>query len=215
VSSPFLSSLDNLLQARACIAGEEVKSGTAAADKAGIDHLIAEIDSYVAMLRGVAAVVPKAAGSPQPNQPKSADGTASVPSASAPAPSASPTPSLLLAAVLSGDGLAQKLGVVPATGLLPDKGPWRHVLLLKALESGGTVEKTTNIFRSKIRYSGGSVDTYALFTLEGELECSGNVYDYGGSIPAKEFQTQLRDYNPEPAKQFIFQRGSCHVPAGH
>jgi hypothetical protein len=116
-------------------------------------------------------------------------------------------------AVLAADGLAQKLGVDPATGLLPDNGAWRHVLLLKALESGGAITKTANIFGTRIRYSGGSVGTYALFTLDGELECSGTVYDYGGPIPAEKFQQGMRRYNPEPAKQFIFQRGSCRVPA--
>jgi len=111
--------------------------------------------------------------------------------------------------VLSADSLAQKLGVNPDTGLLPDNGSTQHILLLKALESGGAIEKQSNILGTKIRYSGGSVGTYALFTMDGDLECSGNVYEYGGSFPAKDFQKGLRDYVPDPGKQFIFQRGSC------
>lgn len=56
---------------------------------------------------------------------------------------------------------------------------WR-VLAVKALESGGALITTANIFGSKVHFSGGAIATYALFGLEGSLECSGNVFDYGG-----------------------------------
>jgi hypothetical protein len=85
--------------------------------------------------------------------------------------------------------------------------------MLKTLESGGVVEKRTNIFGSKIRYSGGAVGTYALFDMEGELECSGNVYEYGGALRAKDFRKDLRNYVPDPGKQFVFVRGTCHNPS--
>jgi hypothetical protein len=84
-----------------------------------------------------------------------------------------------------------------------------EMLTYRALESGGTVAKSANIFGSRIRYSGGSVGTFALFAFDGVLECSGNVYEYGGSIRANEFPTELRRYKPDPGAQFIFQRGTC------
>jgi hypothetical protein len=85
------------------------------------------------------------------------------------------------------------------------------VLLLKALESGGSVQRFTNVLGSRIRYSGGSVGTYALFSLDGALECSGNVYDYGGSFKSKDLQRRLHDYKEDPGQQVLFQRGSCRA----
>jgi hypothetical protein len=105
------------------------------------------------------------------------------------------------------------LGVNPATGKLEGNLTTQHVLLVKALESGGAVSKKSNILGTKVRYSGGSVGTYALFSLDGDLECSGNVYEYGGYIKAEDFQKQLRTYNPDPAKQLVFQQsGGCRAP---
>jgi len=89
------------------------------------------------------------------------------------------------------------------------------MLLLEALESGGTIEKRSNILGTRVRYSGGAVGTYALFTMDGELECSGNVYEFGGSLQAKDFQKRIRKLTPDPGNQFIFQRGGCRpVAAG-
>jgi hypothetical protein len=105
--------------------------------------------------------------------------------------------------------LARALGVDPATGKLPENGVSQHILLLKALESGGSVTRNTNVLGTKVRFSGGFVGTYALFTTAGDLECSGNVYDFGGSIKAKNFQRDADKFKPDPSKQMIFQRGSC------
>jgi hypothetical protein len=210
--SPFLSSLDKLFQARACLedqeAKSEVKDKEARSDaKISINKLIADIDAYLATLGGRAAAAEKAAPPA-----KRGDGCTAVQACGEAASAAPPTssPSHLMA-LLSADGLAQKLGVDPATGLLPDNAAWQHVLLLKALESGGAIQKNSSILGTKLRYSGGSIGTYALFALDGELECSGNVYDYGGSIPAEKFKEELRHYKPDPATQFIFQRGGCHA----
>jgi hypothetical protein len=108
------------------------------------------------------------------------------------------------------DGLAAKLGVDPDTGTLsPEDSAALHILLVKALESGGSVTRYSNVLGTKVSYSGGSVGTYALFSVDGDLECSGNVYEYGGSIKGKDFEEQLRGYNPDPAKQMVFLRHSC------
>jgi hypothetical protein len=41
------------------------------------------------------------------------------------------------------------------------------------------------------------------------LECSGNVFDFGGSIPAKHLEQDLRSYSPDLSTQLVFSRGSC------
>ena len=51
--------------------------------------------------------------------------------------------------------------------------------------------------------------TYTLFNLSGQLECSGNVYDYAGPVKSQDFQKHLRGYKPDPGNQVIFQRGAC------
>jgi hypothetical protein len=126
------------------------------------------------------------------------------------APAASPTTGI--AAILVADGLAQQLGVDPATGKMDKAGDWQHILLLKALESGCSITKTTNILGSRVRYSGGAVGTFALLTRDGVLECSGNVFDFGGSVSAKHFERDLRHYTPDISSQLVFQRGTCTVP---
>lgn len=199
--SPFLQSLQKLYQARRCLIDLGSKGD------ASVDQLIADMDTYLASLTGNTVAAPKAAA-PAPAKPADASTGAQGAGNSA---ATTPSSSTHLISVLSADSLAQRLGVNPDTGLLTDQGALLHVLLLKALESGGTIEKKANILGTKIRYSGGSVATYAMFTMDGMLECSGNVYEYGGSLPAKDFVKGLRNYNPDPSKQFIIQRGSCRA----
>jgi hypothetical protein len=200
--SSFLSGLKKLYEVRMCLEDSDTKATPQA------QRLIADIDSYLASLSGSASATKSTATTP----PKTSGG-----SAVAPGPDASVAPQPVspshLAAMLSADSLAQKLGVDPETGLLAANGPLQHILLLKALESGGTIEKRANILGTRVRYSGGSVGTYALFNIDGELECSGNVYEFGGSLPAKDFQKNMRKYAPDPNRQFIFQEGGCRPPS--
>jgi hypothetical protein len=197
-SSPFLASLARLLCAVGCLTALAAKGDS---DKPGLQETIAEIDKF----RGTFDEV---TGS-----------TKTTPSADKATPAAPATPSSTaasssrLTAVLFADGLAQALGVDPATGKMPENGVSQHILLLKALESGGSVSRYSNALGTKVRFSGGFVGTYALFTTAGDLECSGNVYDFGGSIKAKNFQRDLGKYKLEPAKQEIFQRGNCLASA--
>jgi hypothetical protein len=110
---------------------------------------------------------------------------------------------------LAADGLAHALGIqLDSSGNLTSPSKI-HLLLLKALESGGEVSRFTSIFGTRISYSGGSVGTYALFDLEGQIECEGNVYDYAGPVPFRNFQKKLRAYKPDPTSQVIFHRGQC------
>jgi hypothetical protein len=200
-NSPFLANLIAFLGTRDCVIAA-AKKNAADATLQGID---AEMNTFVQTLNGV---VPASSKSNGPSTP--ATDSISVPttgSSQSETPASSP-----LMAIMTADGLAQKLGIDPTSDKLPDHGEWQHILFIKALESGGSVTKVGNILGSKIWYSGGSVGTYALFSTDGELECSGNVFDFGGSVPAKKFQEQLRNYSPHPETQFVFQRGNCKVP---
>src|ERR1035441_5488245 len=186
--SPFVVALDKLLHLRDCLANS----------KSTADPDVKNIDEFLASLAGgptAAAAVPRPSGGT----------TTTTTTTTAPAPPANTTPSRLEAA-LNADGLAQRLGADPATGTIPATAP-QHLLMVKALESGGSVNHSTSIFGTKMSYSGGSVGTYTLFNLNGELECSGNVYDYAGPIASSDFQKHLQGYKPDPGAQVIFQRG--------
>jgi hypothetical protein len=196
--SPFAVALDKLFHTRDCIV----------AAKGATDPDLKNIDEFLASLASKpAAPAPRPAAAAQP---ATTSATTSVPATPAAAAEPASNEPSHLQSVLSADGLAQRLGADPQTGQIPDSSP-QHVLLVKALESGGSVAKSTNIFGTKMSYSGGSVGTFALFDLKGELECSGNVYDYAGYIAAKDFEQHLHNYKPDPAAQVIFQRGSCRT----
>jgi hypothetical protein len=234
--SPFLASLDRTMKARGCLEGKAADSSaknqksdqtaegspsqksnqtTGNANTERIQQAISEINAFLDSLTKSPAPATKstnpqaanpAAGSASPQN--SEEGQGGVVTAAPPLPSH-------LGAVLLADGLAVKLGVDPDTGTLSDDVASLHILLVRALESGGSVNRYSNILRTKITYSGGSVGTYALFTMDGDLECSGNVYEFGGSLKGKNFPTALRNYNPDPARQMVFLRHSCRPLAAH
>lgn len=187
-----------------------------------LQALLSTIDTFIAHLNGTKESQPSAAPpAPGGNDPTTttAKSQQSTPSPSDPSP---------LAAIIAADGLAARLkeacptptpspDATPKpedkkkTALLEDAclGKWR-VLTLKALESGGTILTGGNLFTgNRVHYSGGSVATYALFQLKGDLSCSGNVYDYGGYISPKKFRRELRKPNIDPDEQLIFFRGRC------
>jgi hypothetical protein len=195
--SPFVNALDQLLHTRDCMVASKGKD----------DADVKNIEEFLNVLSGT--TTPAKSGAPTSASANAAAAAAGGASATPAAQAAAPSQSHLTA-VLSADGLARRLGADPATGKIPDTAP-QHLLLVKALESGGSVNRSSSIFGSKMSYSGGSVGTYALFGLNGDLECSGNVYDYAGYLPVKNFQKKLRAYKPDPQSQVIFQRGACHA----
>lgn len=187
--SPFYNVLNKLLDTQDCLSLAHGKD----------DPSVTAITKFLDALRGSATPASKVGGGQTSPAPNTLGGTT---------PSAPPSSTSEMEAVLTGDGLAQQLGADPATGKIADPASY-HILMLKALESGGSVSRFSNIFGTKISYSGGSVGTYALFNLNGQLECSGDVYDYSGSIASKDFQEHLRAYTPDPSKQVIFKSGGC------
>lgn len=129
-----------------------------------------------------------------------------------------------LAALLSADLLAQRL-VLDSNGydlekkikrsttgsiqLSSENSRWQHILWVKVLESGGSVIKTGSFLGTKTRYSGGAVGTYALFNLQGDLECAGNVYDHGGPLRTKDFRRTPSPADLDPKINPIVLEGSC------
>jgi hypothetical protein len=221
-TSPFLASLDRILADRGeCLRAEvqqdaqSRKSVQSAGDEAASNakEFVADIDAFLNTLTNgavTAATSLKAASDKSSVKTTSSQGGEG---SQKPAVTGAAASSSHLSAVLLADGLAAKLGVDTDTGTMAaGRAALLHVLLVKALESGGSVSRFSNVFGTKIIYSGGSVGTFALFTINGDLECSGNVYEYGGSLEAKDFQDAIRNYIPDPAKQMVFLRHSCHPP---
>jgi hypothetical protein len=201
--SPFLTKFNEFLEDRTCVI--VAAKMDAKGNYPDLPGLQSEMDTFLSSLSGT--VAPK-----QPSGGGSGATPPTNPAPPAPTPGSSPSP---LVAILEADGLAQKLNIDPGTGASPANGSWKHILFLRALESGGSVDKQSNVLGTKIWYSGGSVGTYALFTLDGEMECSGNVFDFGGSAPAKGFQQEVGKFTPDPASQLIYQRGGCALGANH
>lgn len=98
------------------------------------------------------------------------------------------------AAVLEADAVAEKLGIGNHPASSADR-TWQHLLWVKALESGGSVTKTSNLFGTKVRFGGGAVDTFAIFRLDGDLVCSGNVYSFQSPVALKDLD---KKYNEAP-----------------
>ena len=174
--SPFLGKFLALETARACLdvpaAGAEAKTPEGS-DQTEADRdkksIAAAIDAFLdSLTKPDVSVAPKPGtpgGPPEPEEPTISH----------------------LNAVMRADGLAQELGFSPGSNA-GDNVPW-DVLWMKALESGGDVVASDNLIKgSKVTYTGGAVGTYALFHLNGELECSGVFYDLApptalGDIP--------------------------------
>ncbi|MGA7520911.1 MAG: hypothetical protein WBW84_00420 [Acidobacteriaceae bacterium] len=113
-----------------------------------------------------------------------------------------------LAAALAADAVAQKVGITddPAA---PANKTWQHLLWVEALESGGSVTRTSNLFGTKVQFGGGAVDTFAVFRLDGDLVCSGNVYSFQSPVKIKDLD---RKYGEQPKKgpaEFWDLRSNC------
>lgn len=141
-------------------------------------------------------------------------------------PQMKPAANAPINAILSADGVIRRLNrykeecttaedgtrnckcKAPQTGYCDDIYRWQ-ILTVKALESGGGVLTKSSILGSKVYFSGGAVATYALFQLNGDMSCSGNVYDYDGYIREKDFNKKFRNPDIRPDRQMIFYRGRC------
>jgi len=191
------------------------KTSSTLAQVNDITSLISTIDSYVGSLTG--SSVSPGGGNTQNNNanngpgssPPGGNGPGNSPQNNSPGPSSSGTPPI--ATVLAADGLAQELGAQD-DGSIKAGSLWQHVLILKALESGGSLITHSNIFGSKVFFTGGAVATYSLFTTIGHLSCSGNAFDYGGYLRAEKFNDAFRNPDIDPTHQLVLLRGGCSLP---
>src|ERR1700683_3476994 len=195
-NSPYLSNLAKIIAARSCLQGKkdaEPKEQQAEAEEIG--SVITSIDQFVGSLN-------------PPPAPASGGGAARTPATGSTPPESPAGLATHLASALTADGLARAIGVnldgSASTGSL-----WQHILWLKALESGGSVAKPGNIFGPQTRLRGGAVTTYALYSFDGNLDCSGNVYDFEGSVLTKDFSKTFREQIKDPTKQLAMLRGGC------
>jgi hypothetical protein len=113
-----------------------------------------------------------------------------------------------LAAALAADAVSRKIGITEDPAAAASK-TWQHLIWVKALESGGSVTRTSNLFGTKVQFGGGAVDTFAVFRLDGDLVCSGNVYSFQSPVKLKDLD---KKYNEEPRKgpaEFWELRSTC------
>ncbi|HJX82989.1 MAG TPA: hypothetical protein VJ723_01450, partial [Candidatus Angelobacter sp.] len=195
--SPFFTNLADLVEARASC--EQAKKDPQQEHGDVINSIIAGIDAFLATTLGTA---------PPPASP--GDPNAKADAAPKPKPAVPPSAEVAshLNRVLAADSLARAMGV-DSTGTDGTSSPWQYVLSLESLESGGTVLRRGNIFGTKVRYSGGAVATFALFALDGNLDCSGNVYDFEGDVRPEDFRRSFRKPLSDPTEQLAFVRGGC------
>jgi hypothetical protein len=195
--SPFFTNLANLVEARASC--EQPKKDPQQEHGDVINSIIAGIDAFLATTLGTTPPSANSDGSNAKDDP-----------ANKPKPLVAPSTEVAahLNRVLVADGLARAMGI-DSTGTNGNNSPWQYVLSLESLESGGTVLRRGNIFGTKVRYSGGAVATFALFALDGNLDCSGNVYDFEGDVRPEDFRRSFRKPLSDPTEQLAFVRGGC------
>lgn len=195
-NSPYLSNLAKIIASRSCLQGKkDTEPKEQQTEAAEIGSVITSIDQFIGSLN-------------PPPASASGGGAARAPATGSTPPESPAGLATHLASALTADGLARAIGVnldgSASTGSL-----WQHILWLKALESGGSVAKQGNIFGTKTRFSGGAVTTYALYNFDGNLDCSGNVYDFEGSVLTKDFSKTFREQIKDPTKQLAYLRGGC------
>lgn len=124
------------------------------------------------------------------------------------------TPPSHFASVLAADELAKRIGF-SASGAPDPNSPWHDLLWVKALESGGSVTKQSNIFGSKTFFGGGAVDTYSVFDLTGDLVCAGNVYSFQQPVNVKDVQKAVNVPSPDPPAKWMSEHSTCTPLAGN
>lgn len=194
--SPYLVSLQSLFDADDQCNDAKAKHPSDAAQSADVDALLGSIGAFLKASFGAPAA-------------KSGGDSDTDHSASSPAPAGSH-----FAAVMAADELARKIGF-SATGSLDPNSPWQHLLWLKALESGGSVTKQSNLLGSKVLFGGGAVDTYSVFRLDGELVCSGNVYGFFQPVKVKGFERAVRAPILDTPAKWASEHSNCGAVAAN
>lgn len=119
-----------------------------------------------------------------------------------------------LDSVLTADAVAVKIGFSP-TGAADPSSPWQNLLWVKTLESGGSVSKQSSLFGTKVFFGGGAVDTYSVFSLDGNLVCSGNVYSFQQPVNLKDVSSAVHTPNPDTPARWESEHSTCAPPPGN
>jgi hypothetical protein len=201
-----LSTTPTLLTCRTCKASSTRRTN-AATVKAGYTAGSPQIASVDGVLTAIQSFL-KEAFAAAPSRSSSSSNAAL--DAGAQTQGAPTTPPSHFAPVLAADELARKIGF-SSTGAPGPNSPWHTLLWVKALESGGSVTKQSNLFGTKVLFGGGAVDTYSVFAFEGDLVCAGNVYSFQQPVNVKDVQTAVN--TPSPTRP----RSGCPstAPAPH
>jgi uncharacterized repeat protein (TIGR01451 family) len=105
--------------------------------------------------------------------------------------STSPPTGISLQQILASDFLAQRIFNFKPNVDMNDINTI-NFLALHALESGGSELVKTNIFYgTRIFFSGGSVATFSLYRMQGEMQCSGTAFNYTGNVREKDVEHRL------------------------
>lgn len=197
-SSPYLKALQGLFSAYSKCDRAKGTYSDNAPEGADIGSVVSAIDSFLKT-----TFAPPV---PAPAQPHADTGqeTANTPPAGSNPPSH-------FAAALSADEVAMRIGFGENGVNSPDQ-TWQHILWLKALESGGSVTKQSNLFGTKVRFGGGAVDTYSLFRLDGQLVCSGNAYSFQMPVLLSDLESSFRKPLDKPAHSPLLESTCSAVP---
>jgi hypothetical protein len=186
-SSPYLHNMEKVFEAYQTCESAKASYTDKSPEAANIDNVMSSLNAFLTL------TVQAQSGS------KGSDGSSGEVSDAAQS---------RLAAIYAADGLAQQMGISPDGAAGPSE-TWQHVLWLKALESGGSVTKDTNLFRTRIRFSGGAVDTYAIFRLDGNLVCSGNVFSFQSPVKLNSLEKSFRAGPLDSVTQSPLLRSTC------
>jgi hypothetical protein len=193
-NSPYMQNLSGFYSSYEKCTKAKAGSTENSADTASIDSVAAAMDSFMKAVLGV----PGSGSAPGSPADKTTETQFGAPSH--------------LAAVLSADEVAKQMGFT-GNGSAGPNSTWQHVLWLKALESGGSVNRQSNLFGTKVTFGGGAVDTYSVFRLNGQLVCSGNVFNFQTPVRTKDLQKTFRAAPEDnPAKRSMLHSTCATLP---
>jgi len=138
------------------------------------------------------------------NPPGATNPTGTAPTPSGPNAAGSP-----LQQILASDLLAHQIwGGTESPGEdILDK---LHILIVQTLESGGGQLTKSNLFLgSRIYFSGGTVATFALYRIDGGLDCGGYAYAYGGYAEDDKFGKMIEKMIEKKTYPIVGSDSSC------
>lgn len=192
--SPYMQNLQSVFDAYDKCSGAKAGYAPTAPQAASIDTVLTAIQAFLKQAFAAPASRPSS-GSDSTDQAAQTRGTPSNPPSH-------------FASVLAADELAKRIGF-SSTGAPDSNSPWHNLLWVKALESGGSVTKQSNFFGTKVLFGGGAVDTYSVFSLEGDLVCAGNVYSFQQPVNVKDVQSAVNTPSPDPPAKWMSEHSTC------